>query len=302
MREEYQSEVLERVCDSMPTAQRGTTLTTAVQRALADLYLLNLSDDVDGQMGARTRAAWSFFKDGAHRSDPDLIDADSVQALLQAVDHRDAVIGMLKVDLQPDFEFRRNKAQDNRDKSATAIIAAARARQLTNAQIAYVLATAEHESDSFKTLEEYSSGAQYENPVDLGNTTPGDGVRFKGRGYVQLTGRLNYTRYSEIAGLELERYPIIVMNWPALSVFVIVVNSRLASSCLSGCFSRPPDVVYGRAAAAFSFESAPISASVRQRRNLPAVPGRVSLARRARVPALWSGVDQRPGRCYPTGS
>ena len=50
----------------------------------------------------------------------------------------------------------------------------------------------------------------------------GDGARFKGRGYVQLTGRLNYTRYSDIAGLQLARLPIIVMNWPALSVFIIV--------------------------------------------------------------------------------
>lgn len=214
--------ILGQVRDAAASAQWGTNLTTAVQRALAELYLLNPGDDVDGQMGARTRAAWSFFKDGAQLADPDLIDAGSAQALLQAVDDREGVIGKLKVDLQPDFEFRRNKAQANRDKSVAAIIAAARARQLSNAQIAYVLATAEHESDSFKTLEEYSSGAQYENRADLGNTAPGDGVRFKGRGYVQLTGRLNYTRYSEIAGLQLARYPIIVMNWPALSVFVIV--------------------------------------------------------------------------------
>src|SRR5256885_866341 len=79
--------------------------------------------------------------------------------------------------------------------------------KLSKAQIAYILATAEHESDSFNTLEEYSKGNQYEGRVDLGNTHPGDGVRFKGRGYVQLTGRLNYTRYSEITGLELAKLP-----------------------------------------------------------------------------------------------
>lgn len=214
--------ILGQVGGASPTGQWGTDVGTAVQRALAELYLLNPFDDVDGQIGARTRAAWAFFKEATDQADPDLIDAGSAGKLLQALDNRVGLIGTPIVDLQPDFEFRRNQAQANRDKSVAAIIAAARAKQLGNAQIAYVLATAEHESDSFKTLEEYSSGTQYEGRADLGNTTAGDGVRFKGRGYVQLTGRLNYTRYSGIAGLQLARLPIIVMNWPALSVFIIV--------------------------------------------------------------------------------
>jgi len=214
--------ILGRVRDLSPTGQWGTEVGTAVQRALAELFLLNPYDDVDGQIGSRTRAAWALFKEATSQADPDLIDAGSAGKLLQALDNRVGLIGKPIVELQPDFEFRRNQSQANRDTSAAAIIEAARAKQLSNAQIAYVLATAEHESDSFKTLEEYSSGTQYEGRADLGNTKPGDGARFKGRGYVQLTGRLNYTRYSEISGLQLARLPIIVMNWPALSVFIIV--------------------------------------------------------------------------------
>ena len=216
--------ILGQMRDASPTGQWGTDLTTAVQRALAELYLLNPYDDVDGQIGSRTRAAWTLFKEATNQVDQDLIDAGSAGTLLQALDDPAGLIGHAKAELhlQPDFEFRRNRAQANRDKSVSAIIEAARAKQLIDAQIAYVLATAEHESDSFRTLEEYSSGAQYEGRADLGNTIAGDGVRFKGRGYVQLTGRLNYTSYSEIAGLQLTRFPLIVMNWPALSVFVIV--------------------------------------------------------------------------------
>lgn len=38
----------------------------------------------------------------------------------------------------------------------------------------------------------HDAGLQYEGRRDLGNTQPGDGVRFKGRGPIQLTGRANY--------------------------------------------------------------------------------------------------------------
>ena len=85
-----------------------------------------------------------------------------------------------------------------------------------------MLATAEHESDRFATLEEYASGAAYEGRADLGNTHAGDGRRFKGRGYVQLTGRNNYQAYAQRTGIRLLELPYILMNWPALSVYVIV--------------------------------------------------------------------------------
>jgi predicted chitinase len=41
----------------------------------------------------------------------------------------------------------------------------------------------------------------YDFRADLGNNAPGDGARFKGRGFVQLTGRNNYARYSQEVGL-----------------------------------------------------------------------------------------------------
>jgi hypothetical protein len=215
-------EVLARVDKPIPTGQWEPELIAAVQRVLGDLYLLNPHDDIDGLMGSRTREGWRFFKEAMKQGDPDIIAVDSARLLVQAADDPGALIGHAKVSLPPDFEFRRTRREANRATSVAALSEAARARQLTRAQIAYVLATAEHESDSFNTLEEYASGDRYEGRTDLGNSQPGDGRRFKGRGYVQLTGRRNYASYAAITDLELARLPIILMNWPALSVFVMI--------------------------------------------------------------------------------
>lgn len=74
-------------------------------------------------------------------------------------------------------------------------------------RMAHFLAQAAEESDGFKVLIEYASGRAYEGRKDLGNTEPGDGVRFKGRGLFQLTGRANYRLIGDKLGLPLVEHP-----------------------------------------------------------------------------------------------
>jgi putative chitinase len=75
-----------------------------------------------------------------------------------------------------------------------------------------------HESGEFRFMEEIwgptAQQKRYEPPSDLatrlGNTQPGDGKRYKGRGPIQITGRANYKRYGDLLGLNLVTQPELV--------------------------------------------------------------------------------------------
>ena len=77
-------------------------------------------------------------------------------------------------------------------------------------RLIHFLAQLAHESGNFRYMEEIASGAAYEGRKDLGNVMSGDGVKFKGRGPIQLTGRANYRRYGQQLGIDFESNPTIV--------------------------------------------------------------------------------------------
>ena len=77
----------------------------------------------------------------------------------------------------------------------------------TKLRMAHYLAQIAHESGELRYTKELASGKAYEGRKSLGNTQPGDGVRFKGRGLIQITGRANYRKYAKYCGFDVVGSP-----------------------------------------------------------------------------------------------
>jgi putative chitinase len=85
--------------------------------------------------------------------------------------------------------------------------------------LAYILGTTHHETDrTIQPIQEYGSDAYKRRKYDItgndparakrfGNTEPEDGIRFAGRGYVQLTWKNNYLRAGKEVGRDLVKHP-----------------------------------------------------------------------------------------------
>jgi putative chitinase len=80
----------------------------------------------------------------------------------------------------------------------------------TPLRVAHFMAQLSHESGGFKYLKELGNDAyfnKYDGRKDLGNIQKGDGLRFKGRGYIQITGRSNYTQLSKDLNIDFLNNP-----------------------------------------------------------------------------------------------
>ncbi|HKX90826.1 MAG TPA: M15 family metallopeptidase [Sphingomicrobium sp.] len=131
------------------------------------------------------------------------------------------------------------------------VLAGLRAKGLADRSMALMaLATIRAETEGFQPISEGRSRFNTRNkPFDLyepgtsagqrvGNTQAGDGARFKGRGYVQLTGRFNYTRVGREIGVDLVASPDTANDPPTagiiLAQFLRNVESRLRAALAAG--------------------------------------------------------------------
>lgn len=120
--------------------------------------------------------------------------------------------------------------------------------------LAYALATAYHETaGTMLPIHEYGN-ANYFNrrygpehsPAlarELGNTQPGDGARFAGRGYVQLTGRRNYDVMGKRLGLDLVGNPELALR-SDVAARILEVGMREGLFTGKSCASYMPSVGY----------------------------------------------------------
>jgi putative chitinase len=126
----------------------------------------------------------------------------------------------------------------------------------TPLRAAHFLAQIIHESGSFNYTVELDSGLAYEYRADLGNTQKGDGPRYKGRGFIQLTGRSNYAHYGLHLGEDLlddpdlvaTKYPADVSGWfwanHSLNALADTDNVQAITRMINGGYNGLQDRIF----------------------------------------------------------
>jgi predicted chitinase len=116
-------------------------------------------------------------------------------------------------------EVKKEVVQTITKPAAKVLIATANKAGIKGAELAQFVAQCAHETANFSSLKEYGGKLDFKkydpkhNPRKakiLGNKVAGDGAKYHGRGYIQLTGRDNYKRAGEALGLPLEKHPELV--------------------------------------------------------------------------------------------
>lgn len=129
----------------------------------------------------------------------------------------------------------------------------------TPARQAAFLAQVGHESGGFKFINEIwgptAAQARYEvrGAGDLGNVQPGDGVRYKGRGWIQLTGRDNYRRayerlskrFADCPNFEEDPGEVATSRWAAMTAAEFWYNAGCNKLADEGRFEKITRVING---------------------------------------------------------
>jgi hypothetical protein len=188
------------VAGPVPLSELSTDQITELQVGLSLLgYPVG---DIDGLIGPKTRNAWGEYKTDVYPGNPLLIGVESIALLGDKLRE-------LTETTTHDFS--------SREGTIAAIKWECRVQGIgLDTQVAYVLATTEWETaQTFKPVRE---------AFWLSEDWRRNNLRyypFYGRGYVQLTWKNNYEKYSRILGVDMVSEPDIAMR-PNVALFILV--------------------------------------------------------------------------------
>jgi len=188
------------VIDPTPIIQLSEDKLKELQSALSRLgYPVG---EIDGLYGPKTRNAWAEFKTDVFQGNPDLIGSGSIEKLQEKLEE----IGEGK---EQDFSTQQGTIEAIKKECTVQDIG-------LNTQIAYVLATTEWETaQTFKPVREAFWLSEDWRRRNLRY------YPYYGRGYVQLTWKSNYAKYSSILGVNLVNNPDMAMD-NNIALFILV--------------------------------------------------------------------------------
>ncbi len=200
---------------------------------------------IDGDFGSGTERAVRSFQASNNLTGDGRVDDGTQKSL--GMDKPDPtatpvpVIDRLTVD-DVVAMFSRFTPRANIERNLPPVLAALREADLDDRDIVLMaLATIRAETEGFEPIDEGISkfntdeGAhpfnRYDDMTALGNRGRPDGERYKGRGFIQLTGRANYQRYGDRLGVDLVNRPELA-NDPAVAARILtafIMDKRRAA-------------------------------------------------------------------------
>ena len=183
-----------------------------LQRGLMALgYDVGSTKD-DGIIGKFTTAAIAKFQADNKLPPSGFADKETVDKVNELLKNRPAVLSKLEKAKPEEFK---GKIAVNAlgDKSSRDLLTqAAESQGIKGKELAAFLAQCAHETGGFRWLSEIWGPTNQQKTYDgrMGNNSPGDGYRYRGRGFIHLTGKQNYADASRVLGVDLVKNPDLV--------------------------------------------------------------------------------------------
>ncbi|TVR06516.1 MAG: hypothetical protein EA395_14125 [Phormidium sp. GEM2.Bin31] len=207
---------------TMTQAAKHRPLIKQIQVRLRTLKVLR--DKADGLYGPNTKAAIERFA-RAFELPLDQIGPAFAKKLIEVQEVPVSNDTSRWIDLQSAADLMGAKLSDV-ETYLPPLIEKLEARGILNQPtLVAALATISVETAGFQPINEWGGNSyfheMYEGRSDLGNSQPGDGIRFHGRGFIQITGRANYQHYGDKLGVPLVDDPELALDPEVASAILV---------------------------------------------------------------------------------